>query len=258
MEFLIWLAVLPAIVIGILIYRADELEHEPVIELIKALLLGVLAVGLTLFLSYLFHVTDILEDFDNLLQVGLYSFLGISLIEEFSKWICAYLFLIKNKNYNYLFDGIVYTSFVALGFATVENILYTISGGITTGIIRAVTTVPAHAFFGIISGYHLSLAKKEKVESNEHFKLHLFYSLLIPIILHGFYDFCLLTQNFVFLMIYLVFVVVLYAISIYHTKKLQSLDGPFARKTVLFCSNCGKKIIGKYCSNCGKKVEEDS
>lgn len=258
MEFLIWLAVLPAIVIGILIYRADELEHEPVIELIKALLLGVLAVGLTLFLSYLFHVTDILEDFDNLLQVGLYSFLGISLIEEFSKWICAYLFLRKNKNYNYLFDGIVYTSFVALGFATVENILYTISGGITTGIVRAVTTVPAHAFFGIISGYHLSLAKKEKVESNEHFKLHLFYSLLIPIILHGFYDFCLLTQNFAFLMIYLVFVVVLYAISIYHTKKLQSLDGPFIRKKVLFCSNCGKKIIGKYCSNCGKKVEEDS
>ena len=88
--------------------------------------------------------------------------------------------------------------------------------------------------------------------------MHLFYSLLIPIILHGFYDFCLLTQNFVFLMIYLVFVVVLYAISIYHTKKLQSLDGPFARKKVLFCSNCGKKIIGKYCSNCGKKVEEDS
>ena len=53
--------------------------------------------------------------------------------------------------YNSNVDGIVYTSFVALGFATVENILYTISGGITTGIVRAVTTVPAHAFFGIIS-----------------------------------------------------------------------------------------------------------
>lgn len=259
MNFLIWLAILPGIIVGLLIYKADKKEKEPKRELIKAFLLGIISVVLTLFISYIFGIVEIEMNFENWVEVFLYSFIGISLVEEFSKWICSYLFLKNNKNYNYLFDGIVYTAFVSLGFATIENILYTLSGGVFTGVVRAITTVPAHAFFGIFSGYYLSLSRKEKVAANtKKQKLYLFYSLFIPFLLHGFYDFCLLTQNIVFFIIYLIFVVILYSSSIHQVKKLGAIDAPFIKKKINFCQNCGHKITGNYCSNCGRKIEEDS
>ncbi len=231
MEFLILLAILPGIVVGLFIYKADQIEKEPKKELLKAFLFGIMAIFLTFFLSYLFGVVDIEIHFDNWIEIFLYSFLGIALIEEFSKWFCSYLFLRKNQNYNYLFDGIVYAAFISLGFATIENIFYTFAGGIFTGFVRAITTVPAHAFFGIISGYCFSLSRKFKLLSEKRkAKFYFLCSLLFPVLLHGFYDFCLLTQNYIFFLIYLLFVVTLYSISIYHTKKLKEIDGPFIEK----------------------------
>ena len=51
MKFLIWLAVLPSIIIGILIYKADRVEQEPKKELIKASLMGILSVVITVLIS---------------------------------------------------------------------------------------------------------------------------------------------------------------------------------------------------------------
>ena len=259
MKFLIWLAVFPSLVIALLIYKADKKEKEPKRELIKAFLLGILSVVLTLIISYVLNITSYELNSESFIEVAIYSFLGISLVEEFSKWICSFFFLKRNKNYDYLFDGIVYATFVSLGFATIENILYTFSGGIFTGIIRAITTVPAHAFFGISSGYFLSLSKQQKIIGNNSEKnRYLFLSLFIPVLLHGFYDFCLLTQNYIFFIIYLIFVVCLYSFSIYHVKKMMKMESPFIKNKVLFCKYCGNRVGSNYCSNCGKKVEEDS
>lgn len=41
---------------------------------------------------------------------------------------------------------------VGLGFATVENIMYVLDGGLGTALARAVTAVPAHAICGVILG----------------------------------------------------------------------------------------------------------
>lgn len=227
MRFLISLAILPSIIIAYLIYKADKQEKEPKKELIKAFLLGFAAIIITLFLSYLFKIDTIDISSENTLNIMIYSFLGIGFIEEFSKWICVVLFLRKNNNFNYLFDGIVYATFVSLGFATIENILYTLAGGVFTGILRALTTVPAHAFFAITSGYFLSLAKKESKVSKNKSKVLLFYSLFIPFLLHGFYDFCLLTESILLFNVYLIFVVCLYSFSFYEIKKMMRQEGPF-------------------------------
>lgn len=231
MELLILLAILPSFIIAFLIYKSDKKEKEPKRELIKAFLLGTVSVFLTLAISYLLGINSTNLNSTDFMNVAIYSFLGISLIEEFSKWICLCLFLKKNKNFDYLFDGIVYSVFVALGFATVENIIYTLVGGISIGTIRAITTVPAHAFFGISSGYFISLAKQEKINTNYNKKnYYITLSLLIPFLLHGFYDFCLLTQNYVFFIVYLVFVVSLYSFSIYQVKKMMKMEKRFTEE----------------------------
>ena len=254
MNILFWLAIIPSIIIALLIYKADPLDKEPKKELFKAFDLGILAIISTLVLSTLFNIGDIDVVNRDIFNIFIYSFIGISLIEEFSKWICSYLFLKNNKNFNYLFDGIVYTTFVALGFATIENILYTFSGGVVTGIIRAITTVPAHAFFGISSGYFLSLLKKEKLNNNYSLSnKYLFLSLLVPFLLHGFYDFCLLTQNYILFIIYIIFMVWLYNFSINNVKKMKKLDFSFDSNKKIYCKYCGDILHNDFCSRCDKK-----
>lgn len=225
MKLMITLAILPSLIIAILLYLSDKKEREPIGELIKAFFLGIVSIIITLGVSYIFDITKI--DVDNLDMMGLaiYSFISIALIEETSKWLMAHIFVRKNHNFNYMYDGIMYFSYVSLGFATVENILYIASSGLQAALVRSVTTVPAHVFFAMASGYYYTLAVKEKFKNNNQLKIRYYIlSIIMPIFLHGFFDFCLLTKNYMFLLVFLVFVVSLYIISIGNARKVEKND----------------------------------
>lgn len=92
----------------------------------------------------------------------------------------------KNNEFNEPFDGIVYAVMVSMGFAALENILYTFQYGFGVGVTRVFTAVPAHATFGIIMGYFMGKAKF----SNNRIKFNLL-GLLFAILFHGSYDFFL-------------------------------------------------------------------
>ena len=93
----------------------------------------------------------------------------------------------KNNEFNEPFDGIVYAVMVSMGFAALENILYTFQYGFGVGVTRAFTAVPAHATFVIIiMGYFMGKAKF----SNNRIKFNLL-GLLFAILFHGSYDFFL-------------------------------------------------------------------
>jgi len=99
---------------------------------------------------------------------------------------------------------------VAMGFATIENIIFVMQGGVTTGIVRMFSTVPAHATFAVIMGYYLGKAKfnEKKVAldidgdgiPDIKFNAKAFTSLIaiigfvIATVIHGFYDYFLLTS----------------------------------------------------------------
>jgi RsiW-degrading membrane proteinase PrsW (M82 family) len=98
------------------------------------------------------------------------------------------IFIWNDKNFDEYFDGIVYASFISLGFATVENIMYVLPGGLSVGIMRALLSVPGHFFFGIIMGYFLSLAKFNKSKRGRY----IFLGLLFAILGHGMFDWLLM------------------------------------------------------------------
>ncbi|MCI8588396.1 MAG: PrsW family intramembrane metalloprotease [Bacilli bacterium] len=255
MKFLLYLAILPSVIIGYLIYRSDKREKEPILELIKALFFGVLSAVLAISFGYILGTNRIeTTQLSTLKGAFLYAFFGVALVEEICKWGCTSILLRKNKNYNYLFDGIVYSVFVSLGFATIENIIYTLAGGISTALVRGVLTVPAHAFFGVFMGYYISFAKSEHIRENKqacYFFLGL--SIVIPIVLHGLFDFLLLAQKPILLVVFLIFVILLYIFSIRQIRMLAKQERPFLQKK--FCSQCGNQLTGSYCSQCGKKEE---
>ena len=89
----------------------------------------------------------------------LQSFLLISPVEEILKLLVVLGVVWKNKNFDEENDGIVYTGAAALGFAMIENIFYVLTEGIAVGLIRSVTSVPLHAFTGILMGYYVGIAK---------------------------------------------------------------------------------------------------
>ncbi|MCO4818171.1 MAG: PrsW family intramembrane metalloprotease [Bacteroidetes bacterium] len=187
---LLALAIAPGLAIMIYIFWKDKYDREPKKLLIWAFILGVLSIIPAVILESMVTRTGMVYT-DSILKTGVYAFAGIALIEEAVKFFVVFRFLYPKKDFNEPFDGITYSVMVSMGFATLENIAYTVDYGMATGVLRMFTAVPAHAAFGVIMGYYLGLAKFNTEKSNTY----LAYALFIPAILHAAYDFSLLLDD---------------------------------------------------------------
>ncbi|MCI6892324.1 MAG: PrsW family glutamic-type intramembrane protease [Treponema sp.] len=120
---------------------------------------------------------------------------GVALVEELSKWLVLMILVWRNNNFDYRYDGIVYATTASLGFAALENILYVVNFGTGVSIGRAIFAIPGHTTFGVFMGFFLSRAKTQELDNREFLKLILLlFSLAIPMLIHGCYDFLLSDQ----------------------------------------------------------------
>lgn len=184
---LLLLALAPIVVILIYIYVKDKYEKEPIGVLVKNFFLGaVVSIIITVVLGFAANIIFPITDEKSILQQFVKAFFVVALVEEFSKYIIVKYYAQKKTDFNEPFDGIVYAVVVSMGFAALENVLYVSQYGVTTGLTRAFTAVPAHATFGILMGYFMGKAKF----SNNRVKFNLL-GLLIATLFHGAYDFFL-------------------------------------------------------------------
>lgn len=186
---LLALALAPGLAIILYIYYKDQHEREPTRLLIKSFLYGIGSVIVTFALSYLI-VGPVGLQATTFWEYVIDAFLVVALVEEFSKFIFVRWLLYPNKNFNEPFDGIVYCVMVSMGFATVENVLYVMEGGVSVALLRMFTAVPAHATFGILMGFFVGEAKFLKHNRT----LYLVVGLLAATVMHGFYDLFLFLQ----------------------------------------------------------------
>lgn len=247
---LICAALIPAVILACYVFKKDRAEKEPIKLLLILLVCGVISCFPAAFIedflftgiNSIFGVTSNNHVFPNGLTNVLYqfstNFIGIALVEEGLKWLILFFITRKNKNFNSLFDGIIYAVFVSLGFAGLENILYVLDYGWTTAIARALLSVPGHTFFAVIMGYYYSLwniYEKAKMQE-EHFhnlgllrinskkfsgKKHLVLSLTIPVLIHGFYDFCCSFSSVIATFALILLVIFLY---IYCFRKIKNVS----------------------------------
>ena len=184
---LLSIAILPVAGLLIFIYFQDKYQKEPIKSLLKAFFGGWLAVlmdiGLVTTIEYSIGLFPILPD-----TVFYDSFLTAAIPEELCKFLIFMIFIWRDKNFDEYFDGIVYATFIGLGFACVENIEYVFMYGFGAGVSRALFAVPGHFLFGVLMGYFLSLAKF----TPEKRKKYIFLCLLFAIIAHGLYDWLLM------------------------------------------------------------------
>jgi len=186
------IAITPAISIALAIYLSDRYDREPISLLLKTFIFGALSVLPTIVVERFLISFNILP---GILGAAYTAFIVAGLTEEFFKRSVVMTFIYKNRHFNEKLDGIVYCVFSALGFATIENIMYVVfrfSYNSYVGLYRGILSVPAHAIFGVTMGYYLSLAKFTKEPSLKSGYLQ--KSLYVPIILHGLFNFMLMAN----------------------------------------------------------------
>ncbi|MCR5302130.1 MAG: PrsW family intramembrane metalloprotease [Lachnospiraceae bacterium] len=217
------LSVLPSIVLFIVIWKCDRYEKEPPRLLLRLFLFGALTTVSASIIESLFE--DVILGFMNqqgILFLLIDNFLIVALSEEAGKYFVLKKVTWKHPAFNYTFDAVVYAVSVSLGFATIENILYLIESDLGTAVIRAIFSVPGHAIDALYMGYFYGLARYADAYNDERLKKkHLKQAFFIPVLIHGFYDFCLSTEYWIFILIFLVFEVIITVLAI---KKLLRLS----------------------------------
>ncbi len=182
---LISLAIAPSLFLLLYFYSKDRYEPEPLSKIILVFSFGAISVLPALLIEMVleapYHET---EEFTLLIYN---SFLVIAGSEELAKFLAVYFGAYRSIEFDEPMDGIVYCVSASLGFATVENILYVLKGGVVVGLVRAFTSVPGHALFSGIMGYYVGLSKFDLFNRG---KL-LVKGVIAAVFLHGTWDFFL-------------------------------------------------------------------
>ncbi|MDX9883222.1 MAG: PrsW family glutamic-type intramembrane protease [Prolixibacteraceae bacterium] len=212
---LLILALAPVAAFLLFMYFRDRYEKEPVKLLVAAFAVGGASVlPIILVESFL---SGFLDFFYGTFAVFWHSFIVAAVTEEFFKLLFLYLLVWKHVGFNEKFDGIVYAVFVSMGFAAVENVMYVLDYGPETGLVRAITAVPAHFLFGVTMGFYVGLAR-----FYPQFRKKLIgAAFLYPVLLHGIYDFILMSGNPFFLLLFVPFVVFMWYYGIRKMKRLS-------------------------------------
>ncbi|MBL7827067.1 MAG: PrsW family intramembrane metalloprotease [Saprospiraceae bacterium] len=185
-----FLAIIPGLLICYLIFRLDKYEREPISALIYCFFLGMLATLPVIYIQQHWGIIPLKKGTLSVTDTVISSFGFAATAEEFMKFAVLLVGAYPKKFFNEPVDGIVYAVLVAMGFATVENVIYGLQFGMNTTIVRAFTAVPAHFVFAIVQGYYFGIAKFRQKGS----AALLLRGLLIAICLHGLYDFLILQE----------------------------------------------------------------
>lgn len=255
------LAVIPAIVLMIFIYKKDRREKEPFKLLMKCFWFGVLSIIPAVLFEYLGEYL-----FESDIQVGSYyyavvdAFIVTAFSEELFKFVALKMKTWKSPDFNCKYDGIVYAVFVGMGFALFENVMYLIDGTLSDALLRMLVAVPGHACYAVFMGFFYSRAKQASLYGNKRMvRRNNFLALFVPIILHGIYD-CLISVEeevigedpmTVCVLLWITFVLAMFIFSFVLINRTSKGDMPFSMQRVTWECSCGNINNGKFCTKCG-------
>ncbi len=161
-----------------LFYRRDRWEPEPKALVLKVFVAGALS-ALPAWLLQTFLPGPVHPLYDMLVRVAL--------VEEACKLIPVILVATRTRQMNEPMDGIIYAVAAALGFATVENVLYGLWLGPAILVARAFTSTLAHVALSGLVGYQIGRWRMGGSPAR------ILVAFLAVVGLHGAYDLLLMT-----------------------------------------------------------------
>ena len=206
------LALVPPFFLLLMIFRQDKIEKEPFNLLLKIFIFGCFS---TIAAGILEEVGSMLLNstglhYSSYLYQILMNFCVVGISEEGVKHLVTRRRTWNHPAFNYRFDGVVYAVTASLGFAAAENVMYVGGFGLGVAPIRAVTAIPLHCIAGIFMGHYYGQAKYCWARGDyAGQRSNMFLSMFIPVLIHGFYDFCASYNSEVLSVIFFVYIVFL-------------------------------------------------
>jgi len=194
--------ILPSLV-WLFYYMAKDLHPEPKRMILKIFLWGALITLPVFFvqigLKYLLDQINI-----NLFIYNfIYWFLIIAFSEEFFKYLVIKTKVINSPHLDEPLDIMLYMVVAALGFAAVENVLYLftpssqmsfnqlINRTLILDFIRFIGATFLHTLCSAVVGYSLAISFCEV----KFKKIIMFLGIFLAVLLHGLYDFSIMTLD---------------------------------------------------------------
>lgn len=205
MIILFVVAIIPAVVLMLLVYFSDKIEREPIGLVLALIGMGILSTIPAMIWEWIgVGILSFFFRYESIVSIFIENFFLVAVAEETCKFLCMFAITWKNKAFDYAFDGVIYAVATSLGFAGLENLLYVFGNttglsvlngfiaGVGVGMTRAFLAVPLHTAVAIFMGYFYGRAK-EAVFQHKIGKCWLFIglALIVPMLIHGFYDFLL-------------------------------------------------------------------
>ncbi|MEK7658821.1 MAG: PrsW family intramembrane metalloprotease [Patescibacteria group bacterium] len=164
----------------------------------------------------------------------IYWFLVIAFTEEIFKYLVIKIKVITHYEFDEPLDAMLYMVVVALGFAAVENILYLLPAtdalsfndilnrAMIVSFIRFIGATFLHTLSSAVAGYFLAMSfYKEKGK-----RFYVFFGLFIAVVLHGAYNFSIMTlEGPIKIIIPIVILITLACFVFAGFEKLKKLKG---------------------------------
>jgi len=227
-----------------LLRRKDLFSPEPLLFLAKIMILG----GILSAIPAGILNSLIINNFQSNLVIN-------NLLIGFNEELCKLLvvtILLKNQHYfDEPVDGIIYAATLALGFASIENIVYINRYGIESLLPRHFISVPAHLSFAMLWGYGLSVAKFK--HPTRSFTLSLAPYFLSAATLHALFNFTIgLQPKQTDLVIVIILVTILYRYGSYQANTLLKYSPLRLAKECPACNAINTNTT--ICHQCKKQI----
>lgn len=158
------------------------------------------------------------------------AFLVAGVTEETAKFLVVRLGVYNSVSFNQPEDGLIYAASAALGFASLENIIYVTNFGFQAILIRGLFSNLAHVLFSAMWGYPLALTKLGIIKN----KFVTYGGLAAAIIAHGIFDFLFFTgTGYTYLVIpFFLGMAVVFVMMMRHANKIATcqLKSPTASR----------------------------
>ncbi|MDD5702453.1 MAG: PrsW family intramembrane metalloprotease [Dehalococcoidales bacterium] len=173
-----------------LIYRGDKFKPEPKRLVIRIFFFGaIVAIPVAVVEAFLYPGT--IEGTLSVPTAAYVAFVVAGFTEELGKFLVVRLGVYSHPHFEEPADGLIYSAAAALGFASLENIVYVVSFGLEVIVVRGLFSNLAHVVFSALWGYPLGLRKVGMLKHPSWTWL----GLLAAMIAHGIFDFLLFTGS---------------------------------------------------------------
>jgi len=215
---IVLVAIAPCVFWLWIIYKGDKYKPEPKALVIRTFILGMVIAIPVAFIETLLYPGSMQGNL-SASTAAYAAFVVAGITEEAGKFLVVRVGVYNSPHFEEPTDGLVYSAAVALGFASLENIVYLISFGWQIILVRGLFSNLAHVLFSSLWGYPLAVTKLGMMKH----KSYTWLGLAAAMIAHGAFDFLFFNITvYTYLVIpFFLGMIVLFVVMMKHANKIS-------------------------------------